>query len=494
MKNRLLPILILGLFTSVLAAQNQISWAKSLDSALAKAKAENKPLLICMNMDKDVANDRMAREHYHDPAIVAKTKEFVCVFVSRFKHTKDDTKTCGRCGHITCKEHIKADLAVRELYFENSISVVAPQHVFLRPDGKLLRTKLYFLTKPELLSLMDSVLRELFPERFKKPEEAKEEEVKEEAPKGEKKDEEKTGEDEEPKTVAELKDLIVKSSEVEEIKEFARELINRKKDQEAIDILEAFLTDKKSPVLRLQGLMLAYGFKDHKEGVPKIIRFLKHKDPSVRSHTAVALEDIGDESALKPLNSRMKREKEDAVRKNLVRAIGVCGKKKKKTQTPLLKLLRDKTRLVQRNAALALGNFEKGGKAEKALLQMAFQVGGGGRGGRGGFGRIQNNQAALYALVQMGSEKAKKKTEEQIEKGEGFMADAFQRVLDAFNTPFDPTNPEVVRWRRSAGGDKIKRDLDPENVPGGRGRGNGEGGDNRRDRRRRPENGGGDNK
>ncbi len=453
MLSRWLGLLLICLLPGGLLAQNQIRWAKSLDVALATAKSEKKPILICVNMDNDAANDRFVKEHYRDAKVVAKSRQFVCLFISKFRHQPDSDGHCPRAGFISCGDHVAAELAVRKTYF-NSNEVVAPQHVFLRPNGKLLRSKLYFVTKAELLALWDSVLGELFPKRLAKTEtKAKSGDKKKDTPARTK----EAGEGE--KTARELKALIIQSTFKNKIKELARQLIKRDKDQEAKTVLAELLSDKKAPVIRLSGMALAYGFKGDKAGIVVLEELLKHSDPLVRSHVAVAFEDTAEETAVRPLIAQLKKEKEERVRKNLVRALGTCGPNTKTVEAVLLKSLRDKSRLVQRNAAIALGNFEVGSKAEKYLLTMALRSGGGRRGG--GRGRRQSNQAALYALVQMGSTTAKEKAEKQIGRGKKALDKALERMVKAFDSKFDPRNPATLRWRRKAAGDKIERDLDP---------------------------------
>ncbi len=456
-------------------AQTQIAWKSNFKGALAVAKQENKPLLICVNMDNDVANDRMVKEHYRDAKIVAKTSEFVCLFMSKFRHKETEEGQCQRCGHISCNDHMKIERDVRKALFETN-DVVAPQHIFLTPDGKLLKSKLYFLTKDELLSLLDSVLRELFPDRFvEKKEEEKAKTEKVDKSEEEKSKDEEGEEEKKPETIADFKELILASEDKMEIKGLARTLIKRKDEKEAGETVAALLASQEATKAQVCGILLAYGFKGNKAGVAQVLPFLTHKEGVFRSHAAVALEDIGVGESLKPLLTQLKREKEDGVRKNLARAIGASLKKKSKSQKTLEKLLRDKSKLVQRNAAIALGHCKRGGKAEKLLLTMAFTRRGGGR--RGGGGGIKSNQAALYALVQMDSKKAKEKTAKQIERSPDFIAAAYEKVMEAFEAGFHPANPEMVRWRRTASGDKIPRDLDPPKQPGQKGKTKGQGKD-----------------
>jgi hypothetical protein len=126
----------------------QILWQRDLDSALALAAAEDRPLLIALNMDGESASDRIVREEYRDPTFVQDTRPFVCLVASVFRHTPVDHDPdgrripCPRLGEVTCGEHV----ALEPLLYERFLSDgerVAPRHTIVRADG----------TKPWDLSL-----------------------------------------------------------------------------------------------------------------------------------------------------------------------------------------------------------------------------------------------------------------------------------------------------------------------------------------------------
>ena len=119
----------------------QIDWQRSLEAAEALAKAEQRPLLIAVNMDGESASDRTWRENYRDPAFVAAANRCVCVAASLFRHNVRDHDDegrripCPRFGGITCGEHIAAEpqLFARQLADGER---VAPRHALVMPDGK----------------------------------------------------------------------------------------------------------------------------------------------------------------------------------------------------------------------------------------------------------------------------------------------------------------------------------------------------------------------
>lgn len=122
------------------ADTRQIHWQRSLDDALALAKATNRPLLLALNMDGESASDRIVHENYRDPEFVAATRDCVCLVASVFRHSPrdhdDDGRRipCPRLGEITCGEHI----ALEPLLFERFLADgerVAPRHALIRTDG-----------------------------------------------------------------------------------------------------------------------------------------------------------------------------------------------------------------------------------------------------------------------------------------------------------------------------------------------------------------------
>ncbi len=108
-----------------------IAWSPDLTTAFAKAKEDQKVLMICINA-KHVAG--RAREEpaakglrevvYLDPRVVAKSREFVCALLTTEGSAAD-------YGELRALE-ISGDL-------------VSPQHLFIHPDGtKILLRREYW--------------------------------------------------------------------------------------------------------------------------------------------------------------------------------------------------------------------------------------------------------------------------------------------------------------------------------------------------------------
>jgi hypothetical protein len=120
----------------------RIEWQRSLADALAVQEATGLPLLVVVNMDGEVFNERFAKSTYKDPAFVASTRGYVCVVASPDRHTDKDYDAdgnrieCPRFGGCTCSEHINIEPELFRRYFNGTRN--APRHVGVGKDGAIL--------------------------------------------------------------------------------------------------------------------------------------------------------------------------------------------------------------------------------------------------------------------------------------------------------------------------------------------------------------------
>ncbi|MCA8970030.1 MAG: hypothetical protein KDC95_09615 [Planctomycetes bacterium] len=144
------------------ADARQIHWQRSVDDALALARAEQRPILVALNMDGESASDRIVREQYRDPAFVAMSRHYVCVVASLFRHNPRDYDDqgrripCPRLGSCTCGEHIALEPLTYDRFLADG-ERVAPRHAVIAPDGsKLLDESLSFDLKDIDRALFES--------------------------------------------------------------------------------------------------------------------------------------------------------------------------------------------------------------------------------------------------------------------------------------------------------------------------------------------------
>ena len=119
----------------------RVAWQRSLADALALQSQTGLPLLIAVNMDGEVFNDRFAATTYKDPQFIASTSGYICVIASPDRHTKSDYDAlgnrieCPRFGGCTCSEHINIEPELFRRYFQGKRN--APRHVGVTPAGKV---------------------------------------------------------------------------------------------------------------------------------------------------------------------------------------------------------------------------------------------------------------------------------------------------------------------------------------------------------------------
>ena len=135
-------------------------WQRTLEDALALSQATGKPLLICVNIDGELASEALAADRYRDPEFAALADGFVPLIASPDRHGPLDHTSRGvrltdeKFGRVTGAEHIAVEPLVFERWFDGRR--VAPRHVGVSPEGEVL-FDLYLLRD---LSKIDDALRE----------------------------------------------------------------------------------------------------------------------------------------------------------------------------------------------------------------------------------------------------------------------------------------------------------------------------------------------
>lgn len=117
----------------------QITFQRTWEDALAVSKETKKPILICVNMDGEIASEHYAGIRYRDPEIAKLYEPYVCVIASVYRHNPRDYDDegnrilCPRFGSVTCGEHIAIEPILYEKYFDGQR--VAPRHIMVELDG-----------------------------------------------------------------------------------------------------------------------------------------------------------------------------------------------------------------------------------------------------------------------------------------------------------------------------------------------------------------------
>jgi len=117
-----------------------LTFQRTWDDALAVQQETNQAILICINMDGEIASEHYAGVRYRAPDIAKLYEPYVCVIASVYRHNTRDYDDqgrrvlCPRFGSVTCGEHITIEPILYEKYMEGER--VAPRHIMIELDGK----------------------------------------------------------------------------------------------------------------------------------------------------------------------------------------------------------------------------------------------------------------------------------------------------------------------------------------------------------------------
>ncbi|MGQ0615127.1 MAG: hypothetical protein ACT4PV_15450 [Planctomycetaceae bacterium] len=117
-----------------------ITWQRTWEDALAVSRESGKSILICINMDGEIASEHYAGVRYRDPEITALYEPYVTVIASVYRHNPRDHDDegrripCPRFGGVTCGEHIWIEPILFEKFCDGQR--VAPRHICVDLEGK----------------------------------------------------------------------------------------------------------------------------------------------------------------------------------------------------------------------------------------------------------------------------------------------------------------------------------------------------------------------
>lgn len=117
----------------------QIQWQRTWEDAVALSQATKKPILVCVNMDGEIASEHYAGVRYRDPEVGKLFEPYVCVIASVYRHNPRDYDEqghripCPRLGCVTCGEHIALEPLVYEKFLKGKR--ISPRHIMVELDG-----------------------------------------------------------------------------------------------------------------------------------------------------------------------------------------------------------------------------------------------------------------------------------------------------------------------------------------------------------------------
>lgn len=296
--------------------EETIAWMHDVPAAFERAAAEKKVLMVCINARhaigerEEPAAKGLREVVYRDPAVVEKSRSFVCVLLTA-EGSSDD---------------------YGELRYRLGVDgfIVSPQHIFAHPEHQvgakpLVREEYWPYGEGEravkaLLALMEEALAAYAAseERSKATSDPAAEALVDSAA---------------PKTGAErtawIQGLIgiIRGPDKSLRRRALRALVECDAEGDCIAPLVPLLTffQEEQRVGALVDIVRRLGVPGLEAATPGLHGLLEHEDAVVRGHVAVTLEYIGSAASTAPLLARLKREKETVLANHLARALGRCG-------------------------------------------------------------------------------------------------------------------------------------------------------------------------
>lgn len=148
-----------------------VPWQRTWADAVDLSQQTKKAILVCVNMDGEIASEHWAGIRYRTPEIAELFDQYVCVIASTFRHNPSDYDSngnrvpCPRFGTVTCGEHIWMEPTVFGKFLDETR--VAPRHIMVELDG----TETYDLFYANDIKTIVQTVTQGIAEREIKPEE-----------------------------------------------------------------------------------------------------------------------------------------------------------------------------------------------------------------------------------------------------------------------------------------------------------------------------------
>lgn len=355
----------------------QIAWQADYARAFQAAAADGKVVFLAMNMDRERANDRAAEDLYPSKEVVALSSSTLNLIGSKFEHSKSGP--CPRFGVVSCAEHRQVDLEARTSIFGGvEASVIAPHHVFLDGQGKVLLSVAYEVREEELAWCFTMAQRLADPDGdFPMPPGAR-------APKRAVMGDVARGADGE----------VTRPLTEEELEETIKELNGSRRLEDRVRLVHRMIATDHPDAIEAVGRQLknAAGLRGGGRGAERVTETqrdlirrigkdspvsywealedsLTAGDEGVRLEAAVALEQMAAPDACKMLKKAWKKEKAERVRCGLLRALGTCGARDSASRKVLLSAAKSskESMRVRCNAYFALGSHPEDKNLRKLL-------------------------------------------------------------------------------------------------------------------------------
>lgn len=371
----------------------EIQWQASFEKTLEKSAAEKKVVFLAVNMDGEKANERMLERVYAEKSIIELSQSTLNLIASAAEHAAAD-KLCPKFRGMFCLDHRRTDTAARKevLKADDDGLVIAPQNVFIGPDGKVILSVPYEISASELewcfvtaLSKADPGAKVAMPAGARMPRRVVIGGVYD--PKN------VAGGSVQPLTKKELVELIKElrkgTLKAEERVMAVRRLLTSD-DPEALDFIQDEMRSggaggggrggggggrfgggggggetKHKLILHAIGVISPPAYWQI------VAQSLEDHEVELRTEAAVALEQLAAPESLKVIQTALQKEEDPAVQKELLRALGTTGAADQRVRALLVKRAKtDKNELLRLNSILALGSVDTDADVKETLKTM----------------------------------------------------------------------------------------------------------------------------
>ncbi|MFT7677704.1 MAG: hypothetical protein ACI8QC_001687 [Planctomycetota bacterium] len=340
-----------------------IQWSEDYAATLARGAAESKVVMLALNMDGERANNQMAQQSYKDREVIALTSHALCLVGSVSNH--NSSGSCSRFGTVTCAAHQAIEKASRsgELSRDPGGLIIAPQHVFLGPDGKVILSVPYLISTAELSWCLVVAINSVNPEADLKlpsgarpPKRLIQEGVLGPAEEGMAKGSKRSVG---PATLEEAMELIDKLRKggrgTGKIQSLNRIMTCDEDEPRDFTMQQLRGGIGKKPE-RLRGLIHSIGVTAPASYWEVVAEYATNSDILMREEAAAALEQLAAPKSVKVITKALKKEKDGRVRGAWMRALGSAGADDSKVRSTLVKAAsKEKDREAKTGAIVALG-------------------------------------------------------------------------------------------------------------------------------------------
>ena len=370
--------LLIGLLSLSAASPSpgKVEWTADIEQGLMRAEAEGRVIVLALGVVSEARSETHLKEIYGNKKLSDYFDESVNIPAWSFE--VDEEKALPRFDGLKPSDHLNNLAVIMERWLQpNAEGVVAlPQHVWLSPKGEVLLSCAYEIEMEEFAWCFDEAMRRAGIEE--RPALVKGIHPPRRLLLGEVYrliDGDKLGRGMKPDELDELLDQVKKRSLTERDRGDVIQIIFTDEEDGAEYMTRQFgLWELAGPRIApiIDGTFELIGGSASPKYLECLEKFTSHNRASLRMRVAAAYEQIGHTDGLAAVKKGLKKEKDDDVRAEWVRALGACGRGDKSTSKTLVRLAeKEKDDRVRRSAILALGHLLPDEGALEALMGLA---------------------------------------------------------------------------------------------------------------------------